>query len=312
MPPLVQSLFDGPLDIAGDVHGEIHALCSLMQHLGYESEGSHPEGRRLVFVGDLTDRGPDSPAVVDLVKSLVESGRAQCVLGNHDFNILRDHPKKENRWFYGKVFKAKDGEYAKDGTVVPQVLANDMIRERVLAFFRTLPIALVRKDLRVVHACWDNEMIEIVRNATDTVSLFDNQAALIDSELASMCDTDDIDKGLQHQNCNPVKLLTSGPEERAESPEYHGDRWRNERRVLWWNNYRDDPLCVFGHYALCDGESRGKGSAFCVDFGVGYRWAERQEAKTNGFRCRLAVLRLPERMVVFDNGEKRQYSEPAQ
>src|SRR5690242_8042872 len=88
MTSLVQPLFDGPIDIVGDVHGEIDALADLLRHLGYTGHGDHPEGRRLVFLGDLTDRGPDSPAVVSLVQSLVSTGRAQCILGNHDLNVL--------------------------------------------------------------------------------------------------------------------------------------------------------------------------------------------------------------------------------
>jgi len=146
-PFLIQPLFDGPLDIVGDVHGEIDPLHLLMRHLGYKDDGQHSDGRRLVFVGDLTDRGPDSPAVVNLVQRLVESGRAQCVLGNHDLNILLGHRKHDNNWFLGK-------EFAEDGEVVPQVLADKSTRQQVLAFFRTLPIALERDDLRVVHACW--------------------------------------------------------------------------------------------------------------------------------------------------------------
>ena len=46
---LIQPLFDGPLDIVGDVHGEIEALRSLMQHLGYDDAGSHPEGRHSAY-----------------------------------------------------------------------------------------------------------------------------------------------------------------------------------------------------------------------------------------------------------------------
>src|SRR3954451_13724531 len=85
---LVRPLFDGPIDVVGDVHGEIDALTELRQHLGYDATGSHPDGRRLVFVGDLGDRGPDSPGVAEWVRDLVAAGRAQCVLGNHDFNAL--------------------------------------------------------------------------------------------------------------------------------------------------------------------------------------------------------------------------------
>jgi hypothetical protein len=76
MPILVEKLFEGPVDVAGDVHGEIDALLMLMGHPGYDETGHHPAGRRLVFVGDLTDRGPDSPAVVDLVTDLLASKRS--------------------------------------------------------------------------------------------------------------------------------------------------------------------------------------------------------------------------------------------
>src|SRR5436190_20092060 len=97
---LVRPLFEGPLDVVGDVHGEIDALVALLRRLGYDEQGRHPEGRRLVFVGDLTDRGPDSPAVVERVRRLVEAERAQCVLGNHEFNILAERLKPENSWLF--------------------------------------------------------------------------------------------------------------------------------------------------------------------------------------------------------------------
>ena len=78
---LVQPLFEGPIDIVGDVHGEIDALHSLMRHLGYDSDGQHPDGRRLVFAGDLTDRGPDSPAVVAVVQRLTAAAAAMTSTG---------------------------------------------------------------------------------------------------------------------------------------------------------------------------------------------------------------------------------------
>lgn len=291
-PTLVRPLFEGPLDIVGDVHGEIEALRSLMVNLGYGSDGTHPDDRRLVFVGDLTDRGPDSPAVVDLVQNLVKSGRAQCVLGNHDFNILVDHKKPENKWFWGEDFLAQDE------SVVPQVLADDSIRQRVRAFFRTLPLALERDDLRIVHASWDDEMIDIAKDTTDVESLYVLHRDLIESKLASQ-GLEEVDRGLRHQNENPVKLLTSGPEERSEQPYESGGKIRNEQRVKWWNEYTG-PFCVFGHYSISYGEARGSESAFCVDFGVGKRWTERREGKSKTFSCKLGALRLPERTVVFD------------
>ena len=45
---------DGPLDVVGDVHGELDALLALLAHLGYDADGGHPEGRHLV-AGDLAE-----------------------------------------------------------------------------------------------------------------------------------------------------------------------------------------------------------------------------------------------------------------
>ncbi|GGX81419.1 polynucleotide kinase-phosphatase [Streptomyces anandii] len=73
----------GPFDIIGDVHGCAAELEALLGKLGY-TDGVHPEGRTAVFVGDLVDRGPDSPGVLRRVMGMVKSGHALCVPGNHE------------------------------------------------------------------------------------------------------------------------------------------------------------------------------------------------------------------------------------
>ncbi|WP_405507756.1 polynucleotide kinase-phosphatase [Streptomyces purpurascens] len=73
----------GPFDIVGDIHGCAAELESLLGKLGY-TDGVHPEGRTAVFVGDLVDRGPDSPGVLRRVMAMVKSGNALCVPGNHE------------------------------------------------------------------------------------------------------------------------------------------------------------------------------------------------------------------------------------
>ena len=93
-----QSLPDTPLDIVGDVHGEFDAFQSLLHRLGYRDDGFHPRGRRLVFVGDLCDRGPNSPAMLAWFKQTYERGWAWMVLGNHELNILADDPKDGSGW----------------------------------------------------------------------------------------------------------------------------------------------------------------------------------------------------------------------
>jgi protein phosphatase len=94
----------GPFDIIGDVHGCHEELVALLARLGWTVTPADPAAgesvdvvvpttdgvsRKLVFLGDLVDRGPNTPAVLRLVMNLVRSGHAICVPGNHDIKLLR-------------------------------------------------------------------------------------------------------------------------------------------------------------------------------------------------------------------------------
>lgn len=82
----------GPFDIIGDVHGCHSELVTLLTRLGYTvtDEGAHhPDGRTAVFVGDLVDRGPNTPGVLRLVMRMVADGTALCVSGNHENKLVR-------------------------------------------------------------------------------------------------------------------------------------------------------------------------------------------------------------------------------
>ncbi|WP_221349244.1 polynucleotide kinase-phosphatase [Streptomyces beigongshangae] len=90
----------GPFDIIGDVHGCSSELESLLGKLGY-ADGVHPAGRTAVFVGDLVDRGPDSPGVLRRVMSMVASGDALCVPGNHENKYGRHLKGRKVRHTHG-------------------------------------------------------------------------------------------------------------------------------------------------------------------------------------------------------------------
>jgi protein phosphatase len=103
----------GPFDIIGDVHGCFDELQELLLKLGYsvnrtdETEKNFgfsviaPENRKVIFIGDLVDRGPDSPSVLRLVMSMVNSGVAYCVPGNHDLKL--------QKYLNGKKVQLKHG-----------------------------------------------------------------------------------------------------------------------------------------------------------------------------------------------------------
>lgn len=80
----------GPFDIIGDVHGCWAELQDLLQALGWQLDPlRHPEDRKLVFVGDLVDRGPQPAEVLRFVMSAVQADKAICVPGNHDIRLAR-------------------------------------------------------------------------------------------------------------------------------------------------------------------------------------------------------------------------------
>jgi len=75
---------NGPFDIIGDVHGCYDELCDLLKKLGYPRDD-----RKIIFLGDLCDRGPKNVEVLRLVMNIVQAGTAYCIAGNHDVKLLK-------------------------------------------------------------------------------------------------------------------------------------------------------------------------------------------------------------------------------
>jgi len=284
----------------------------LLQRLGYSAQGDHPQHRRLVFLGDLVDRGPDSPAVLDRVGRLMARERAFSILGNHELNILLGSRKVGNGWFYNEP-EALD----RTGAIVPQrSLIDAPSRIRTLAFFRDLPIVLERPDLRVVHACWHGDHLDRIRGENDSLELCRQYGREIDRALDREGVGDPGLRKLARQNRNPIKALTSGLEERRSAPAETGPRHNWEVRVAWWQHYRDPVMCVFGHYwrqavqgdhdslhlfgNIAPHARLGKGWAMCLDYSVGKRYRERRGG-SGVFHTALAALRWPEKVLLFDN-----------
>lgn len=94
----------GPFDIIGDIHGCYDELLSLLEKLGYNIQPTTitpPPGRKVLFLGDLVDRGPKTPEVLDLVMRMIESDVALCIPGNHDVRLVRALQGKNIKPTYG-------------------------------------------------------------------------------------------------------------------------------------------------------------------------------------------------------------------
>ena len=149
-------------DLIGDVHGCGATLGTLLEKLDYQQRGGvyrHPR-RKVIFLGDLIDRGPRIRLAVTIARRMVEEGEAHIVMGNHEYNALaychpapresgrawlREHTPRNNRIIQETLEQYRD---------------HLVEWEDTLAWFMELPLYLDFGDFRVVHACWDQALIE--------------------------------------------------------------------------------------------------------------------------------------------------------
>lgn len=340
--PLVATLDTDRVDVVGDVHGEIDVLRALLHRLGVDVERAKVE-RPLVFVGDLVDRGPDSVAVVELVRHLVKAGVAHVVLGNHEFNLLANDRKEGNGWFWGD-----DSDHWTDHghtrhRFASRLLTSDAQRDEVRLFLRTLPFALHTPGLRVVHAAWRPEALDWLRQqgTHDRAIRFDpplppppadapDEAVLEQRAPRPAYHKAFAELEASRQSAHPVKLLTSGPERPVGSTaamKYLSGKWRMVEREPWWDNDHDARPVLFGHYwrrRLAGGNSPSefdgigptdwfgpRKQAFCIDFSVGYSFKARVDAaNVPPTSVGLAAMRMPERELVFHDGWRPQGGQP--
>jgi serine/threonine protein phosphatase 1 len=78
---------DSRLIVIGDVHGCIRELELLIDTLKPE------KGDRIIFLGDLINRGPDSKSVLNLARSL----NGHSILGNHEYRLLKYYHTQNSR-----------------------------------------------------------------------------------------------------------------------------------------------------------------------------------------------------------------------
>ena len=249
--PVVRSL-----DIIGDLHGQLGALEALGQRLGYRtSDGwTHPRGRALVFLGDLIDRGPHSLEVAELVMGLVARGRALCLMGNHEYNLVA-------HWL--KILPPRFDRPKKDNTATVEDMASRPQRwAPVLAFMRGLPLCLELPGLRLIHAVAHRPSLEKVwpvlgldrgHAATgETPALALRAHLTVRSPFDSRGLLPSLEALLGHGGDLPHEVLIKGFELPADKPfEDNIGVIRHEHRVCWWTGEGDvlrDRLTVFGHY----------------------------------------------------------------
>lgn len=302
-------------DLIGDIHGHSEPLVELLEKLDYRLANDvyrHPH-RKVIFLGDFIDRGPQQREVIKIVRPMIDEGAALSVMGNHEFNaiayytqdpekptsFLREHSEKNQRQ-HRAFLDAYDGA--------------DDYRE-LISWFRSLPMWLDLFGLRVVHACWDESLMEYLSRRHPSLNVW------LDDDLLERASRK------ESTEYKAVETLLKGKEVRMPAGQSFPDKDGNPRhhiRMKWWDakarTYRDaflgpdsalryipedsievdhfieyssdEPPVFFGHYWMDTKPELLAPNVACLDYSVAassggklvaYRWNGEKQLSNDNF-----------------------------
>lgn len=297
-------------DVIGDIHGMGNQLELLLYTMGYRKDTgvwSHPN-RRVAFVGDLIDRGPEQMQTIHTVRRMVEAGTAFCVQGNHEFNALSystRHPHKDD-WLRTRKGERGPNNAKQHIAFIKSVGLDTGLHKETTDWFRTLPLWLDLGGVRVVHACWDNASMAALEPIVDEGNLITDELLIEASEKDSRAYL-------------AIENVLKGPEIDLKQYEVsYKDQEGIERtagRYKWWmpetflpdalevpgspelpevhidppvEPYQDNIPVLFGHYWRSGDLRIDTPKASCVDYSacrsgplVAYRWSGEEELDKN-------------------------------
>ena len=285
-------------DIIGDIHGYADTLEILLCRLGYKnvnSTWSHPDGWKVVFLGDFIDRGPDIRRTLQIVRAMVDAGSACAIMGNHEYNALCYTTPDGN----GGYFRPHtDGNNSQHAATLEAFRGRTDEWTDYLDWFATLPLFIDLGGLRVVHACWDDRAIQTLEHGgaftVDMLHVYKTPRTAIQKV---------------------ADLLLKGPEVELPKDLIYTDTSgieRKDARIKWWLNkprmsyleitmqlpltppdtlipekfhsklcgYPEDaPPVFFGHYGYRKPAEPLARNVACIDLGISnegplcaYRW----------------------------------------
>ncbi len=284
-------------DIIGDIHGHSQKLEQLLDQLGYvERDGVYRPGsggcvpaRRVLFLGDFIDRGPDNRRVIGIVRAMVAQGHALALMGNHEYNAVCYHTMHPESGLPLRPHTPKNRQQHQH--FLNDYPLGDPLTQDVINWFRRLPLFLELNGIRAVHACWDQCQIDYLVGRL-------GQAALIDDEFLLQSVTEST------AACVAVETVLKGAEVALPEGVSFRDKDGNQRfhiRHKWWlrgATYRDvalvstdqlgvipelpisteqqvfcypqnAPPVFFGHYWMSGPVRRQRDNVACLDFSAG-------------------------------------------
>lgn len=221
-------------DLIGDIHGHATALTRLLDKLGYqEVDGVWRHGtRRVIFLGDFVDRGPEQVRTIRIARAMIQAGAALSVMGNHEFNAVAwatpdDHTP-------GQFLRPhEDKNRRQHRAFLDQVGEGSALHRELIAWFKTLPLYLDLDGLRVVHACWHPRALVTLQ------PFLDDRQRILPTAWPALCQ-----RGTDAYEA--LETVLKGLEIPLPSGSEFADKDGNPRRNIrtqWWNldglTYRD-------------------------------------------------------------------------
>lgn len=298
-------------DIIGDIHGYADELVELLEKMGYKDDNGvfrHPT-RKVIFVGDLIDRGPHVRQVIHIAKRIVEEAGGEAILGNHELNALTYYLTDTR----GRYLRSHSEKHTSQLLATLSAFhANKKEWNETFEWLLNRPLFVEKEGLRVIHAAWSEYHIGIIKNYIPNGRL--TRQILLDAfsqrgELLKAIRT--ILKGFEVPlPGNALQPLPDG-------------RFRHEIRLQWWRKlenetYRsasvhelstvtnlplpeellqgltpypaDAPPVIFGHYWFSGPPTILAPNVCCVDYSIAkghmltaYRWSGEQKLSNNNY-----------------------------
>jgi hypothetical protein len=279
-------------DIIPDIHGQAEKLRVALKNLGWRRNGTtwlHSEpDRQIVFLGDFIDRGPENAAVIRIVRELMDAGRAQAIMGNHELNAIHFHTADPET---GAPLRSHhtDNLFQHSSFLKEFPLGASHTKD-VLNWMTSLPLFIETGEFRAVHAAWIHSAIDEIRRQTSAGVLSKDQLIRAGRKGDAFYDL--------------VEAVAKGPEVRLPHPYSFFDKGKKERhhvRVKWWSGdarkWRefaisvpdinalpdialpdsllrvaypiDDKPVFFGHYWMSGEPELQSANALCLDYSAG-------------------------------------------
>ncbi len=288
-------------DIIRDVHGYATLLKKLLLQMGYsktESGYFHPS-RKAIFVGDFVNRGPEIRKTVRIIRKMVENGNALAIIGNHEINAITYYLKDKDGL---PLIKSPGKNFLALYKTINQFseFAEEWKSHR--KWMSELPLFLDLGKIRIVHACWSETAIELIKIAESEGKsrngIFRKMYKKPKFPLSKSVLT--LTKGIDYKMPGDLKVINN----KGVSPQSFRMRWWEDpegktfeemsfdskfalpqyeipKQIAPQNTpYPEDaPMVFFGHYCRHEGPFIIKPNLCCVDSCVAgtriltaYRW----------------------------------------